>query len=408
MVGVLNGVNTMKRYIKLFCLLILIYFILMTGVYLIPDSWIQNNMNNAIEYIENKEGRYSNFYYVMVGATTDSWTDISELGKTLLNDGEKNLIERAMDNGSYARYWHGNHVIMRIMFIFMSYLQIRYISQFIVIGAISFAFAMVWRKGGIGIGSIFLASIIPTFPFTISLNFQYMIPFLVMLFGVIYMCAKRYNDTNMGCFFFVIGSLINFLDLLTFPLVTLLMPLILDMVLRIRHKKYTGFENFIISMKYSLIWVSGYALTWVSKWVLATMILRKNICLDAINSVMYRSGNDGEGNKIGRLEAVKRCAGVYFMTMPKLTYFVILLTILILMIYSLKYHRNFKRTILQTWSLMPLALFPVFWIFILANHSYLHFSFVYRIYMGSLFAVGCFCVEYVRVIREAAEEYSEQ
>ena len=389
----------LKQCLKTFCVMIGIYFLAMILVYLIPDKWLAGNINNGIEYIENKEGRWVSYYFETVGSTTDSWTDISEMGNNLINEGDMNVVERAMDNGNYARYWHGNHIIIRILFVFFTYVQMRYISQFVIIGSISIVFSLIWKKIDIGIASMFLVSIVMSYPFTIGMSLQYIIPFMVMIAGLYYILVKYKENMETGLYFFMIGSIINFFDLLTFPLASLLMPLVIALIFRIRNDKCTsGGRNFAFLIKSSLLWTLGYAATWFSKWVLATLILRKNIFFDAMESVLLRSGDDG--GQIDRLEAVTRCFNTYFKVIPKLTYFVVLIIIIILGFFSVKYRNNLKRAISRTWPFLTIAIIPNIWVFVLANHSYLHYGFVYRIYMGAAFAIGGFIVEYIRIIKE--------
>ena len=390
--------NDMIKYLKTFGLLIGLYFLLMILAYAIPNQWMEDNIRSGVDYIENTEGRWVNHYYMSVGATTDGWTDLSEMDRAL-DDEYDSIIKRAMSNGEYPRYWHGNHVLIRLLFVFFTYIQIRYLSQFLVIGSISIVFSLIWKRTNVGIALSFLISVILAYPFTMSLSLQYIIPFMAMMSGMIFILLKYREEMNTGIYFFVMGSVINFLDLLTFPLISLMMPLVLVMTWRLESKG--SFENFLFAVKSSIQWAIGYGLTWIVKWVLATVILRKNVLKNALEQVLFRSSSD-IGEHISRVGTVKKVFGVYFMFSPWLTRFCVMILGIIVLFYSVKYYTRVIAVLKKIWVFMPIAIIPCFWVFVLANHSYIHYGFVYRIFMGTAFALGCFGFEYIRRLRESS------
>lgn len=186
---------------------------------------------------------------------------------------------------------------------------------------------------------------------------------------------------------------------MTFPLVSLLMPLVLITVWRLEN--HDTFENVLFSIKSSLQWVVGYALTWFTKWILATVILGENVLKDAIDQVLLRSGND-IGEQISRIDTVKKVSGTYFMVIPKLTYFCVMVFGVILLFFSIRYYKRVLAVFKKTVVFFVIGCIPFIWVFVLANHSYLHYGFVYRIFMGTAFACGCFGTEYVRYLRKTS------
>lgn len=200
----------MIKYIKTFGILIGTYFVLMFLAYMIPNSYMEENIQRSVEYIEEVEGRWVNHYYLSVGATTDGWTDLTEMERNL-DDDYTGIMKRMMSNGGYSRYWHGNHIIFRVLFVFFTYIEMRYLSQFLVLGTIALVFSLIRKRTNLWISLSFLISVILAYPFTISLSLQYMIPFMVMMIGMIYIVLKYKEGMNTGLYFFIMGSVMNFL-----------------------------------------------------------------------------------------------------------------------------------------------------------------------------------------------------
>ncbi len=72
---------------------------------------------------------------------------------------------------------------------------------------------------------------------------------------------------NLMLYFFVVGMVENFFDFLTYPIITLGIPLIVLLWLKIRDESADLKENMIFTVKSSVSWGLGYALTWIAKWV---------------------------------------------------------------------------------------------------------------------------------------------
>ncbi|HGB4051199.1 TPA: hypothetical protein ACIVF2_004493, partial [Salmonella enterica subsp. enterica serovar 16:l,v:-] len=89
-------------------------------------------------------------------------------------------------------------------------------------------------------------------------------------------------------YFFILGSVINFIDLLTAPVASLSIPLIIIILFL-----YEGKATFISSIKTTILssisWGLGYGLTWVAKWLIASVILGQNVFLNAIQSMFFRT-----------------------------------------------------------------------------------------------------------------------
>ena len=98
----------------------------------------------------------------------------------------------------------------------------------------------------------------------------------------------------MAELFFACGMCINFMDFLTYPIVTLGVPLIALLLLSLKDDRVnflTGLRKIIIC---SVLWTAGYAVSWTTKWILASVVLKKNVLLDAAGQAAFRIAGDAE------------------------------------------------------------------------------------------------------------------
>ena len=83
-----------------------------------------------------------------------------------------------------------------------------------------------------------------------------------------------------------IGGLTAFFDLLTAPLVTYGIPMIVLILLRSKMNKYTLKQDIFQYIKLSIMWIASYSLTYLAKWVIASIILNENIITENIISII--------------------------------------------------------------------------------------------------------------------------
>lgn len=110
----------------------------------------------------------------------------------------------------------------------------------------------------------------------------------ITLGGATLLCNDNNRiNSNIGLFFFIIGSITSFFDLLTTPLLTLGFPLLVWISLQ--PDEQTEIKKDVVTIfKHSVSWFSGFALTWVTKWLLGTIVLGENIFSDAWEQSVYR------------------------------------------------------------------------------------------------------------------------
>ena len=287
--------------------------------------------------------------------------------------GESGVVEK-----NYPRYWHGSAFLMRFLLQFSDYLHLRLF--FYVLSSLLLFVVLIRmvRKISVYASLACLLSLLVVNVFVAQFSIQFMPVLLITLSATALVCSQRVDKPIL---FFVVGSLTAFFDLLTTPLLTVGIPLAIMLVALYKEQPNFGWlSGFVLMLKTGLAWFMGFALTWFSKWVIATLFTDENVILDGFNAFLYRSGGIED---FTRADAVSS----NFYMLP-LTFLAVLLSVLVVMALVRFNKSGWKVSVL----LLILAPMPYLWYLLAANHSYLHWWFTYRLQavtvLSLLLAVG--------------------
>lgn len=399
MLSAKNIGKSILKYVLLFCGAILIYVLAVTAVWLIPGDAIEANRSAAVDYIENTEGLYPSFFYGERNSALDNYSDRSMM-RHVVPAKKYNALENAMWGKKYARYWHGYQVFLRPLLISSSYQQIRLITTACFFILIFSCFYMLCKRTSFLCGMMFVISMISVKCLVIPVSLQYSNMFLLMLavFLIALLFYKQKRDWSV--FFFLVGSVTNFFDYLTTPLITLGIPLIVILLLDAAVTKPIKQLSNVI--RYSALWTVAYGVTWFTKWVLASLILKKDIIKDAMETIFFRV-NGNEEHTVSRISAVKENIEV-FVSGRMLLIFVVI--ILLLVICVIRAHKDWSVCISAV-PVLFIGLYPYIWYVVLANHSQIHSLFTYRNQLLTVFAVLGFlvhCIDFSKFEFGSAKE----
>lgn len=361
----------------------------MIMAYAIPANKIENNIKKSQKILES-EGNYpASFDSFMIRLSLSDGVDIRSL---ILNNrgfsldefttnimfseaaqsGELPVYKDALYNSGYSRYWHGYLAILRPMLLIFDYASIR-IFNIIAMGIMLLSLIyMIYKQYGRDTMLVFTFATFMIWPFVIPVSLQYCTASYVALIATIILLKT--HKINYSVFFLIVGMCTSYIDLLTFPLITYGIPMFF--VLKDNEEKNTV-SNIIILIKNGIIWCCGYVGMWAAKWVLATLILKKNIISDALEQVAFRSSSDvgdGSGVAITPLKAIFANACNY-------TNIIFLAAVMIFFIYVLICRKNKKYEKIFCMANIPyyvLMMLPFIWYGIFKNHSYIHGAFTYR------------------------------
>lgn len=352
-------------------------------IYTIPNKALEPQYSKSLDQILEEES-YPNYLFKSDASILDNFMDTVMIKTCHVSNVYKNVFEAAFDNNGYPRYWNGYLLTLRPIMTQFTYQQIRYINMLILLTAFCLCFSGIHKEFGILMAVGFAVSVLMCFLVLIGESLQYISVFLIM-FGVMLLilyCPIFYDINKTGLLFFAAGMAANFFDLLTAPLLTLGIPLILVLSREIRKKNTV--QTFISIVMLSVSWCAGYALCWIAKWALGTLILGTNVFDDAMATAKFRV----EGNEtypLDRALMFRLNFETYFFAKGRKP---LIFTVLILIFSALRIIRSRKKIHFSAFFLsLSIASFPYIWFFVFANHSQLHYFYTYRIQAIAMFAV---------------------
>ncbi len=371
--------QAVRKYIQTYLLLISFFVVSMILVYSIPNDWIQKQNIISNETLRS-EGEYPTYLYGTNAVMLDNYTDSYMINKAYVED-STNPIYDAMYAENYARYWHGYQVVLRPLMTVFSYQQIRYINSFLLLGLMSLLIAKLYKVSGLKIALPLFLGLSACYFIIIPASLQFSSVFYIATIAGILIVNKR-NTTkqfDLNIFFFVVGSITNFVDYLTVPMITLGIPLLIYLGLKANADEHFTFKEIFF---YSLSWILGYAFTWIAKWAIGSLVLQRNIFLEAFEAVLFRTGSD----LTYRFEAILTNFNLMFLNQGNKIGLVWMLAIAVLLIMLIIKHHDIKANL----KLLLVAFYPYVWYFVLSNHSMIHCWFTYRLQLVTIFSIFVF------------------
>lgn len=297
---------------------------------------------------------------------TTVWTERESNADGFIHYLDNDLDERDCV-GHYSRYWLGFQSTLKPLLLWFNLREIRVLNYILMILLTGVSFCLIWRKIALPIALIFLLSLVIVGMPIVPLSLQFSTCFYITLFASVVIFAlprKHLSCYSMPAIFFIIGGLTSFFDFLTTPILTLGIPLALAML----------YKNDKYAIQICLLcigcWFMGYLCVWAEKWVLATAFTEDNVIMDAMDSLLYRTGGVDK----------------YYPAAINYAPFV-LLAVSIAVVWYIFRRGGMANNPIDYRFLIILALLPLIWIAAVRQHTLNHYWFVWRI-----FAVTLFCV----------------
>lgn len=355
--------------------------VLYVGLMTLTFSYSSKNFESRVAVanaIKEDEGDYPVPLFFKGGAMLDNFTDFLMIGKTV-GEEDKSPLFQAMSITEYERYWHGYLVWLRPLSVFFSLPEIRLILSLLNISLFFVSLLLIHARFGFRVSVPFSFMWFSCFGMVTLASIQYSTVSLLLYTGVIVLLKIYKPEKKMlpYIFFLVMGSLVNFFDLLTYPLSTLTLPLSLMCIIDIKEGIKTK-ETIVKCLKSSVAWSVSYAFTWVIKWILGNLITGYDVLKNATEAAKIRSiGHDGQ--VIDRIKVITESIKVPLLY----EYVLIICPICILIALILKKGKQ----VIMTLPLIMISLYPYIWFEVFCEHSTTHAFFTYRAQMGSIFSV---------------------
>ena len=388
----MGRIKELKPFAKTFFILIAVFFVSMTLVYCIPTSWIQGNVEKSIEVLEG-EGEYPMYFFYRHSAIIDIHTDKLMYESLIQNRDYYNPIQAAMSINQYPRYWHGYQVLLRPLTVVFQVQELRYL------GMLTFHLLFFWsawlmaKKTKPLYAMFYVLTVASGYVVFLPVCFQFLTTFLVLFVSLIVL-LRRYDKNKplpavkWMLYFFIVGMVENFFDFLTYPILTLGIPLVLLLWLRVRDEQADFRGNFWFMFKASLSWFFGYALTWISKWLLSAAILGVRYFWRTMSVVQYRL-EGSEEEPLDRIGTIQRNLKAWLnvqdggvISWSKIALLILIVAVVLIIWRKLKDWKAVGAYL----PILFVAAYPYIWYLVMSNHSQIHYWYTYRAQLVALFA----------------------
>jgi len=357
-------------------------------------------VQNAIEKVEGRSVLEHAMYVFHKDLLDDTTWATEDSLVSFLRQGEDGMYLK-----EYSKYWHGYLVYLKPLLVCMSW---RHVETFL-LAAQTFllaaaAGAAFWKKR-FGLGGGIICAFLFMKPMRIWLSLTMSACWSIAMWAALLMvlCYERIEKKNRWEeFFALIGIVTAYLDFLTYPIVTLGVPLCIWLVQSLE-KAYGGRVRLCRFFWNGACWAAGYAGMWGLKWVVAEITCHSGTLRNAVWSVIYRTspldGYRSIFSGVGRTwEAV---LAQYDSPLYGIFFGLIALSAIVSVLWCLVRARSAAWGI-SVICLAAVALLPFVWLVLTQNHTAIHCSFTFRIMGVSVMALWCMAVVSVSAIRRKA------
>ena len=223
----------------------------------------------------------SEYYY------TNTKNENENLRDTLQND--------LPANRQYLKYWHGSASIVRLMNMFTDIKGMYRINAVLMALLSVWLAALLFRRKYYGGAVGFICAITAAGVWYVPYSLEYTWTFLLMLVVSIiaaYMADKG-QYLHLPLLFGISGIITNFLDFLTTETLTLLVPLLLTGYIRRKKDQEHEKNIFVLPAVCCLVWGIGYIGMWITKWIMASIVMDENAMPYVNSHISERIGDSG-------------------------------------------------------------------------------------------------------------------
>ncbi len=161
--------------------------------------------------------------------SASKYSEVDQVGE--LRDTVNNDIDESFE---YARYWHGYLIVLRILLLLFNITEIRLLFSVILIILLAILIYLLVKKIGIHMLFIFLIGFLMVDYEYIGNSLQGCSVFFITVISSIFIILRYNKIKHFPLVFLIIGSLTNFFDFLTVPILTLGVPFTVFFLLKQR------------------------------------------------------------------------------------------------------------------------------------------------------------------------------
>lgn len=292
---------------------------------------------------------------------------------------------------TYARYWHGELVWLKLLLEFMTLQEIRLLNMMVQF----FLLALVLHKIRTALGGPYAAAFLLTVlfinPVTTAMNLQMSSVYVPTLCSCLAILTSREKDHGGSWRIFLwTGTAVAYFDLLTYPLVSLGLPLVLAFCLGPEEESPAAMA--VRTVRDSASWLLGYAGMWAEKWGIAALLTDEDVFGQARASILVRTKGEGSGSAYSFRSALANNVRAAHPKILLLVSAVILAAVLAACFLGIFRVRLSWRSA----AVLTVCSFPFIWYAVLRSHSAVHYFMAYRNLAVPVFAAlvsGCMMLE---------------
>ncbi len=276
-------------------------------------------------------------------------------------------------NLNYPRYWHGGASLFRYFFLFTDFDGVKWAIYFITSILFLIFGLMLFQKTNMVdtllffLGFVFVNSYISQF----SMQFApVLIITLLTSISIIYQNSKSFTRTLI--IFLVAGAATSFMDLLTTPLITFGLPVLIWIRINPNLSFSKHFGKIVLM---GVFWIGAYSITWLTKWMLTAFFTDFQIFTNVLNEISSVTNNSPTNLFLPVIKNINQ--------LPLVFINIIFLFQILLLLFFFK-----PKGIYNAILYCLISLIPILWFIIMADHSVRHYWFTYRALSISL--IGLF------------------
>lgn len=402
---------------------IVLGFVLLLAVYLLPVAPMKANMQKCVD-VFRAEGKYPLLIEGYKSTRLDNFTDAIMLLTALYDDTEKSLFDKAVNHywisyenknsvdslvsyleddqgkineSEYGRYWHGYLVFLKPLLLLFDYSDIRIFNMIFQGALLLYSVYLLLEKQMKHYILPLLVSVFVLNPMTISFSMQYSSVYYIILIGIIYLLHNKEkfvkDKTKFYMFFLCCGIVTAFLDLLTWPLATCGIFLVFAQIFE--EESSSIVKKIFYLCKCVCFWIGGYIGMWGSCWIINGVLTRKDMFGEVLQQILFRTSGNISKDSV-QLVTLKEVVRNQFFPILKWPYIILIGCLLVYLVYRILKNRKaicIKKAILQMVPFILICILPFVWYTFTRNHSYLHYTYTWRILMISVFSGLCMLVK---------------
>lgn len=291
----------------------------------------------------------------------------------------------------YSHYWGGHQVILKLLLLCFDYSDILILNYIVQTILMVLVIVGLCRTGREYAALPFSATVLTIMPIATGMSLQLSDIYYISMLGSLWLIYREKQNSKYKIevnskikklvyvkevvIFLILGMLTSYFDFLTYPFVSLGIPLVFSVMYR---DKEDGISQVINLIKNSVAWCVGYGGMWSGKWLLGSILSPESGSLSvALDSIRYRSSAmASDVNQLTIWDVLIKNMFVYVRRPTILLIGVIVICLLVKII--LRKAEWKKDTVLSGIPYLLICMYPIAWYVVTKNHSYEHTFMAYR------------------------------